>query len=254
MRDDGPTTKPRGALRRAVTAGTAVLALAAGTMAAAATANAANAATRPGAGRDGVREAVRTVTLTVHPDATVSANASDWTQVDSGYPSTSFWNETGDLEVGYCGFADCNGVGVARSFVTIPLPSQLSGATIDSADLYMTDEWAPSCAATNAQLWTTGAVDSSTDWNNQPAWDSELQEQAFAFGYSASCAYYTHDVTWSGSALTAAIQKDATDGKANQTFGLRAASETNDEQWKQFLSGSSNITLTVTYQDSAAGR
>jgi hypothetical protein len=180
----------------------------------------------------------------------VSSNNSNWTQVDKGYPTTTYWRESSDLQAGDCAFANCANVEVARTFFEIPIPSALaSNTTVDSADLYMTDEWAPSCTASDDQLWSTDGIGSSTDWNNQPTWLSEMQEKSFAYGYSSSCAYYTHDLTWSSSALTALMQRAASSNWSNATLGIRAASESDSSQWKQFLSGSGDITMSVTYAD-----
>jgi Concanavalin A-like lectin/glucanases superfamily/Ricin-type beta-trefoil lectin domain len=180
---------------------------------------------------------------TVYPDP-ISASAQDWTQVDKGFPSQSYWNESSDLQVGYCGFAGCNGLGVARTFVRFPISSDLYGATINYSYFYSTDVWAPSCSATAAQLWTTGPISSSTTWNNQPSWNTEVQQKSFAYGYSSSCGWFKDDVTWT---ITSIMQRDADQQYTSQHFGIRAADETNDLQWKQFHSGSSYLHLSTKY-------
>lgn len=181
----------------------------------------------------------------------VGADASEWTQVDSGFPTTSYWRESGDLQVGDCPSnitppsQSCNGMGVARSFFQMPIPSALTSTTqINSANLYMTEVWSPSCTKESVRLYTTGSISSSTTWNNQPSWASGYSSQDAAFGYPG-CGYYKDDIAWD---VTGTVSSDK--GRyTNQTFGLRAGDETNQLAWKQFSSGSSNITLSVTYND-----
>jgi hypothetical protein len=180
----------------------------------------------------------------------VGASASEWTQVDSGFPTTSFWRESSDLQVGDCPSSitppsqACNGMGVARSFFQMPIPSALTGTTVvNSANLYMTEVWSPSCTKEAVQLGATGSINSGTTWNNQPSWSFRASQDA-AFGYPG-CGYYKNDIAWD---VTSTIASDA--GKyTNQTFGLRAGDESNQLAWKQFWSGSSNITMSVTYND-----
>ena len=79
------------------------------------------------------------------------SSASAWTQADKGYPTTSYWKESSDLQSGLCPISlsppgACASLGVARSFVRLPIPSQLtSTSVINSAYLYTTENWAPSC-------------------------------------------------------------------------------------------------------------
>jgi hypothetical protein len=182
---------------------------------------------------------------TWHP---VGSTVSAWTQVDKGYPTTSYWKESSDLQSGKCDFAGCNNVQVARSFIRLPIPSQLTSASVvHTADLYMTEQWAPSCTKKSVRLYTTGGISSSTTWNNQPSWPSSFLYQDAAFGYPG-CGYYKDDITWN---VTSTISGDA-GSKTSQTWGIRAADETNDLGWKQFFSGSSSKYhphLSVTYND-----
>jgi hypothetical protein len=176
----------------------------------------------------------------------VSGKVSDWTQVDSGFPSQSYLNETSDLQVGECdnSAGGCDGLGVARSFVRMPISSELTTSTsVNSADLSMDDVWSDSCTAEPVQLWTTGGLTTSTDWSSQPAWDKELASKSFAFGFSSGCGSFKNDVTWD---VTSTVQADA-GTKDGQTFGLRAGSETTTADWKQFASGTGNVTLSTSF-------
>ena len=176
----------------------------------------------------------------------VGGKADNWTQVDSGFATTSYWDESSDLQLGYCDFSGCNGLGVARDFIKMPISTELSTSThINSAYMYMTDVWSASCTAEQVQLWTTGTISSSTTWDKQPSFLTDLQNQSFAHGYSSSCPYSSKNVTWT---ITSVVQTDA--GHVNnETFGLKAGSESNDLYWKQFDSGASNITMTTNFHN-----
>ena len=76
---------------------------------------------------------------------------------------------------------------MARSFLAMPMPSKIHGATMLSAQLNMTEEWSPSCTAKPVQLWWTGPISSGTTWNSQPGWNSEIGSQTVAYGYDSSC-------------------------------------------------------------------
>lgn len=199
-----------------------------------------------------------------------ASKESSWTQVDSGYPTTSYWNERGHLQVGVCpveitppsqscgtgGSPSDPGVGVARSFVRLQIPAQLHKSTdIHQADLYMTDQWSPSCTKTSVRLYATGQISPKTTWNNQPNWPSTYDFQDLSFGYpgcSPASPWFKNDVTWD---VTTTIGADA-GNQAYQTWGLRAADEdtsssaaiqASELEWKLFLSGHSNVTLSVIY-------
>jgi hypothetical protein len=179
---------------------------------------------------------------------------SAWTQVDKGYPTTSYWKESSDLQSGLCPVSlsppgACASLGVARSFVRLPIPSQLTTkSVVNSAYLYTTENWAPSCTKTSVRLYTTTGINSSTTWNNQPTWSSGYSYQDAAWGYPG-CAYNADNVTWD---VTSTI-KNAVGSQTTQTWGIRAADETDGTAWKQFFSGGAATKyiphMTVYYND-----
>jgi hypothetical protein len=185
----------------------------------------------------------------------VGEDNSAWTQVDSGYATTSYWDESSDLQVGLCPAAispagACgpgNGLGVARSFFRVPIPSQLTTSTsINSADLYMTDVYTASCTKESLRLYTTGIISSSTTWDDQPAWSSGYSYQDVAFGYNSSCPYHTNDITWN---VASTIAGAVANHYPNQTWGLRSYDESLDLAWWKLESGKSAITLSVSYHN-----
>jgi hypothetical protein len=185
----------------------------------------------------------------------IGKEATHWTQVESNFPGNDAgWDESSDLQVGYCYGGPSNYqcddptsgtfLGYARSFFRMPVSTDLDGATIQSSELFTTNDWAPDCSNPSAvELWTTGVIRSSTDFANQPNWLSQVGEQKVAFGNSG-CGWTKGDVTWN---VKDVIQDDANNAIVDQTFGLRADDENDQNQWKKFHSGSDYLTMTTTY-------
>jgi hypothetical protein len=184
---------------------------------------------------------------------------SSWTQVFSGLPTdTSLYDTQEDLRVGVCPVdlaPDCNGIGVARSFFQMKLPSQLRANTdVHAAYLYMTEDWAPSCTAEAIRLYpVSGTISRSTDWDNAPAMPdtgASYAVQSAAFGYPG-CGYYKDDITWN---VTSTVAADV-GHTSYQTWGLRADDEDTSDPaaselyWKKFKTDASYITLSVIYDD-----
>ncbi|WP_371501138.1 hypothetical protein OG871_30100 [Kitasatospora sp. NBC_00374] len=106
-----------------------------------------------------------------------SANA--WTQVQSAYPGTSYWDMNGSGEtsypgVGRCGYyaagGSCSPASTYRTFYQFDLGG-LRGAVVHRAymDLqeYVSADW--SCTTKYpVDLYHVGAISGSTTWNNQP--------------------------------------------------------------------------------------
>ncbi len=160
-----------------------------------------------------------------------------WTTVNNGFPSQTYWKTSGLLQVGDQAWS--SPYFVARSFLAFPIPSKIYGATILSAQLNTTEEWSPSCSARSVQLWWTGTINSGTDWNNQPGWNTDEASANVAYGYDSSCP--AHGVGFDVKTL---MQTAATGKWANATFGLRAADESDAYGWKQF---NNNATMSITY-------
>jgi hypothetical protein len=165
------------------------------------------------------------------------SSRSAWTTVNNGFPGQSYWKTSGLLQVGYDGW-DAPYF-TARSFVNMPVPSKIYGATVISAQLNMTERWSPSCTARPVQAWGTGAAGSSTTWNSQPSWGGEQDSQTAAHGYSSSCP-----AAGVGFDVSAALQSAANGRWTQATFGLKAGDESDKYGWKQFAA---TATMSVTY-------
>lgn len=165
------------------------------------------------------------------------SSRSAWTTVNNGFPNQSYWKTSGYLQVGYNGWEAP--LFTARSFVNMPVPAKIYGATVISAQLNMTERWSPSCTATPVQAWLTGAIGSGTTWNNQPSWSTEQASQTVAHGYNSSCP-----AAGVGFNVKSAIQSAANSKWTQATFGLRAGNESDAYGWKQF---DNTATMSVTY-------
>src|SRR5450432_4257160 len=178
----------------------------------------------------GAATATKTLTASIDPTFTApsaGSSADEWTTVNTAFPGRSYWDTAGLLQVGDQMRTRPHSVG--RSFVSLPVPSQIYGATIITAQLNMTEESSASCSPTPVQAWSTGPISPSTTWNNQPAWKSEADSQTVAHGYSSSCP-----AAGVGFNVKSALQSAANQKSSRATFGLRAGNESSPAGWKQF--------------------
>jgi hypothetical protein len=174
------------------------------------------------------------------PSAGASRNA--WTQVDSGFSTTSYWKESSELQVGKCYVTSpdyCNGLGVARSFVQFAVPTSIYGATVLSAQLNMTEVWSPSCTAKPVEAWHTGGISSSTTWGAQPTWASRNDTQTVAHGHDSACP-----AAGVGFNIASAMTSAAAGHWPSVTFGIKAGDESDQLGWKKF---SNTAAISVTY-------
>jgi archaellum component FlaF (FlaF/FlaG flagellin family) len=202
---------------------------------------------------------MRSTVFPVYIDPTFtppSAGAQDsaWAQVDSAFPTTSYWRQSGWLQVGDQGWQ--SPYFVARSFVRFSTVSAapIKGATILSAEMDFTEEYAPACSSnanepTGVDLWHTGYISSGSPptWNSQPLWDTRIDTAKVAYGYNSSCP--PHGVQFSDPSFVSFWQGVANGSSVppTETFGLRA-DESNIYGWKQFLN---TANLSITYDHPA---
>jgi hypothetical protein len=134
--------------------------------------------------------------------------------------------------------------GTARALFQMNIDG-LHGSRIISATFNVVNTYSYSCTKEPVELWSTGAISSSTTWNNQPSWSVKLQTKSFAHGYSSGCTAAGEDFT--SSALAGVVQSAADKSATNLTLGLRTTDETNTYTWKRFKVNSTNPVLEVTY-------
>jgi hypothetical protein len=187
-------------------------------------------------------------------DAAGSA-ASSWAYVSGAFPDQDYYDTSMDLQVGI----DPDTGDTSYSFYTLPVPSQVYGAVIDSATAYFPEVWSYSCTASPVELWRTGTISGSTTYASQPSWDDELGSDDVAYGWSSagyiggpsSCPASNKDVSYS---ITSTIATAAADSWPNLTVGLKAADTSDSTGWKQFSDPATatdntgaNATMTINY-------
>jgi hypothetical protein len=207
--------------------------------------NAAGTQSSHGAATARAATAAKTLTASIDPTFTApsaGSSADEWTTVNTAFPGRSYWDTAGLLQVGDQARTLPHSVG--RSFVSLPVPAQIYGATIITAQLNVTEESSASCTPTPVQAWSTGPISSSTTWNDQPAWKSEADSQTVAHGYSSSCP-----AAGVGFNVKSALQSAANQKSPRATFGLRAGNESSPAGWKQFAN---TATLSITYDHAPA--
>ncbi|MFC1431621.1 beta strand repeat-containing protein [Streptacidiphilus sp. N1-3] len=187
--------------------------------------------------------------LYIDPSYTAGGKPQAWTYVDSYRSTTSFWKTTDDvgLRVGYQGWESPYYTG--RAFVQMSVDSKIYGSVIDTSNthFYATETYAPSCTAKPVELWTTGAISSSTTWATQPSWGTKLDTQSAAHGWSSSCP--TASIGWNDSSEMSYL---AAHPASTVTFGLRASDESDAYGWKKFDHATMSMTTTYNHKPAVA--
>ncbi|QMU71741.1 DNRLRE domain-containing protein [Streptacidiphilus sp. P02-A3a] len=187
---------------------------------------------------------------TPHPASGATMN---WDQVQQAYPTTSNYDAapgTG-LAVGYQGFS--SPTGIERTFYEISVPSAIYGATVISAKLNAKVTYAAAAGSnsTTIQAFSTGPMNSSTDWNNQPSKDTGANNPNYPSPNGS--ATFTTTSTSPNQAVsfdvTSGLQNVAKNKADNWTLGLYNATETNDTDFVRFAD---NPTFSITYNNPPA--
>ncbi|WP_144022737.1 ricin-type beta-trefoil lectin domain protein [Asanoa hainanensis] len=186
----------------------------------------------------------RVFPITIDPSITIGSTTFD-TYVKDG--DTADRSGENAMMLGRAGGAN---PGVARSFTAWNV-SALRGHTVTSATTSFWNYYAPSCAGKAWQIWTTGAVNSSTRWTNQPTWDFMEGESTATRGFDASC-----DDGWINMTSTNFFNRAAQAQVSTAYMGIRAKDETDLSAWKELrtnhTANANHIpTTTVTYNASA---
>ena len=171
----------------------------------------------------------------------------DWDEVQQAYPTTSNYNAApGDgLAVGYQGFS--SPTGIERSFYELSIPSAVDKATILSATLNTTVTYAATSGSNSdtVGVFSACAMNSATDWNNQPCKYSVGNPN---YPNANATATFTTTSTSPNKAVsfnvTAGLQAIANGSSTNWTLGLFNSTETNDVDLVRFAD---NPTFTITY-------
>ncbi|MFB9907902.1 DNRLRE domain-containing protein [Allokutzneria oryzae] len=157
----------------------------------------------------------------------------NWTMVDAGFPTVPYWNSAGPAKVGTYDAGEHR----LRSFFVFDTTG-LKGREIVSASVEGMENWAWSCVPKPVELWRTGPVGKTTNWDTQPEWQAKLATLSVAKGYNSTCP--AGPVRFD---VTGLVKEAAGQGLPMVTVGLRAADELDNHHWKRF---ENNPTLTVT--------
>jgi hypothetical protein len=192
---------------------------------------------------------------------TAGSNTSSWAYVSSDFKTQQYYNVHNFLQVG----DNPQTGGTSESFYSLSIPNkQIDGATIDSVTAYFPEVWADSCTPSPVDLYETGAISSSTTYDNQPSWGTELGSDNVAFGWSSTgevggsstCGYNDKDVAYTTTALTSMVQDIASSYQwPTLTVGLKAEDTSNPVSWKLFTDPKApggitgQATMTIKYAD-----
>jgi hypothetical protein len=181
----------------------------------------------------------------------VGAANNGWTTVAAQYPSTNYWKDTPDpigrMQVGNAGSIR------SRTLINFPInTSALTGATINTATLNITETYSYSCTETFVDLYapSTTLAQSNATWNywNGVSLGSVVDAKEVAHGYNSNCpaAGVSFDVK-------AEVEAAVTNNKKTQTFLLRARNESDVNGWKEFLETSPRLTVTYNHTPNTPG-
>lgn len=188
----------------------------------------------------------------IDPSWTGGIVSNAWTSVWSKYKSSSFWQNASALNNGSTyGSAgagrteDCSGCAdhIIRSLFRMNT-SAVAGKHILAAQFRVEQRHAWTCSPkSNAKLWLTGSISSSTTWNNQPAWNSSYTAQTVGnrkYGAAHGCLG-TGTIEFNVKSM---VEKVAASKSSNMTVGLRAVDEGTKNQWKRFNHSSPKLAIT----------
>lgn len=177
-----------------------------------------------------------------------TANRTSWTMVSSYYSGSSFWKFKDDEGVGRCpadvSYRCTSSSDVKRQFFALPTGS-FEGKDIVKAEFAVTMVHTYSDSAKEVQLGRVNssgasAINSGTDWNNQPSLKDAITSQS-PTNPAGSCGSTNQNVRFN---VKSTVQKAADSGWDTTTFRLKAGDEGDYSYWKRFCG---NAHLEVTY-------
>ncbi|WP_285685724.1 FG-GAP-like repeat-containing protein [Actinoplanes sp. NBRC 103695] len=176
----------------------------------------------------------------------VGAKNNGWATLPETFPNSNYWRDTPDPR-GRMQVGNPSNQIKSRTFINFPIAtSTLTGATIHTAVMKITQTRAWSCNPSRVNLHAPATVLTArnatwTSWRNQSL-GSVIDSKNVAHGYegcpAGGVAFDIKDAV--GAAVT---QK-----KATQTFALVADDENSDNGWKEFLETSPTIEITYNHR------
>ncbi|MEU9858923.1 VCBS repeat-containing protein [Streptomyces sp. NPDC047974] len=159
------------------------------------------------------------------------------------YNGAGWHNEDGSVgtnlaRVGYENYTN----GLGRSFFRMDSNNLWNtNKYIKGSTFRIKNVWSWSCENRGVELWLTGAISSSTTWNNtdnSTMWARKLDSANESHGYSGCAAANIAFDT------TSAAKEAVTKKWNNITIGLRATNESDVFAWKKFDAGTAMMTTT----------
>lgn len=185
-----------------------------------------------------------TYPLFVDPIMGGSSFQQHWDEVDN-QGGASWDNNSSNAKVGLCDYSDCVAPWrTMRAYYQMDTsyldrnPNGLSAA-VYAAHFYITQVWngATGCTATPVDLYSAGTITSGTTWPGPAV--SMLDRVSSGAGNGCSAAQLSFNaLSWAKNA--------AAGWWPNTTFALRADTESDDSQWKQF-NNSAKLEVTFNY-------
>ncbi|MEV5687468.1 VCBS repeat-containing protein [Streptomyces sp. NPDC052164] len=176
-------------------------------------------------------------------DPAVSGSRHSWTIAYKKHPTSSFFNGanwdkdgTTTARVGYEN--ETNGLG--RSFFRMNAGNLWSTKKVVTQSTFrIKNTWSWSCDNRSVEAWLTGAISSSTTWNNQPEWRKEMDAVNDSLGWGSDCpaGNLAFDVTYGAKQVIANKWQTL-------TIGLQASNESDVFGWKKFSAGSAVMSTT----------
>ncbi|MEV4543870.1 carboxypeptidase regulatory-like domain-containing protein [Micromonospora echinaurantiaca] len=188
----------------------------------------------------------------IDPSWTGGIASNAWTSVWSKHKSSSFWQNSSALNrastYGAAGAGrteDCDGCAdhIIRSLFRMNT-STVKSKIIIKAQFRIEQLHSWTCnPKSNAKVWLTGKISSSTTWNHQPTWDSKYTAQTAAnrkLGGAHGCLG-TGTIEFD---VTRMVDRAAKGNWPDLTLGLRAIDEGTKNQWKRFKHSSPKLSIT----------
>jgi Concanavalin A-like lectin/glucanases superfamily len=183
--------------------------------------------------------------IVIDPSWSYGRNA--WTTVWSASPNSHGGYPSGnDLALGYQGYEPT--ITVVKSYLQFALDSRIWNSNTLSATLKLYESHAgkwtepPKCeyAASQAQVFRTGGIDSATTRLRQPAWYEFQSQVATAYGNDNSPAPCNQS-NWAAFDVTPGVRA-VSDNHTGITLGLRSSNDADAYGWRRYASGGAATT------------
>jgi hypothetical protein len=180
----------------------------------------------------------------IDPTWSWGAATNGWAVIDNSRPATKYWknspSDQNDMQSGQ----NPDGGEVRRLLVNFPIDTSklTKDAIISSATMNITETWSYNCTASKVDIYAPTSVVTSANayWN---AWagvalGTQNDQINTAHGYSSSCP-----AAGVGFDVSTGIKAVAAAGRGNQTFIIKADSESSQTGWKRWSSSTPKLTV-----------